>query len=181
MTNDIPNDLIECIHKEFRYAKNKQKGVKTHYLNNIGNIRKLCSTIKDRTQLLAKICLFSNIDTQVRCIPHGINGKKSIKMALDDINSKLKKMEQKQFNQNRVNWSEGEIAMLNAVVDIANTHLLQNKIYDMRVPYILIKRYFESTQKPEYVYARGFATDIFVQGDQYYEKLEKIRDQFKVW
>lgn len=182
----MKNDLVICIHKELGYATKSQRGQKTQFLNCIDNLPEFCRHIRLRIDWINRIIdrSDSNINLTTPSIPHGIKfGQpvyKSIVDALYDVSSKLKLMRIKKYNQLLVNFSLGEISMLNAVVDIVNKWLTNN-LFPQQVPKIIIKRYYDDARKPAYIDIAGGVANVYPQGDPIYEKLEANQEQFEIW
>ena len=182
----MKNDLLIVIHKELGYARKAQQGQKTEFLNCIDNIQEFCRHIKLRINWLNQIFDRSNggIDITVPSIPHGVKFGvpvyKSIIDALYDVEEKIKLMRIKKYNQLFVNFTLGEIAMMNAVVDIVNNWLKDND-YDQYVPRIIVKRHYDDSRKPEYIDISAGKRNTYPYGDSIYEKLEQRQNEFELW
>lgn len=194
----MKNDLVIALHKEKAYATAQQQGHTSKWLDCIDNIQEFCRMIRlrvdnlqifiDRTQQFDK-----PIDHTARCIEHGIykNKSKSINDALTDVYDKLIKFREKKYNQYVVNWSEGEISMLNAMVDIVNNWSKQNK-FAYRFPRVIIKRHYDDARPPEYVDISGttITNNVAVGKREVYtlpasepvfKKVEQYEEYFTIW
>jgi hypothetical protein len=183
----MKNDLLIAIHKDLGYATKSQRGQKTEFLNCIDNLPEFCKHLKARIDEIDRVIKKARgqIDITNKCIPHGINFQgvgiyKSIIEAEYDIEEKLKKMKLKMYNQSKVNFSMGEISMLNAVVDIVNQWLRQNN-YTHQIPMIVVKKHYDGPEKPEYIYQAGGQATRIKFTDPDYEKYEKLKEKMLVW
>lgn len=119
---------IEAIEKRFTTALQSQRGHRSRYLQ-IQQDRKATKLIANVLHNQKQVCDKAHIDIRVKRLHlrHGTVKKvtlKNIEKAWQDIEKKLTKFQNKQPGQ-LVEWTVGELTMLNGVTEVINQELSQ--------------------------------------------------------
>ena len=118
--------IIESEVKKFASAKRSQHGHRSVYLDNVMGIDRLNHKIEQMLQSQKQVISAMGIDPDQKQpeLRHGARNRvvlKTIRQAWADIEKKLDKFNRS--NPNFVNWSMGEIKMLNGVNQIIDNQL----------------------------------------------------------